>query len=80
MPSTEEVTVHCPVGVGGFTVADAHGNVRIITQYVLPSGELLSVLHDDELAGITTDTLTRLRSEAIASAEIMRDLFGNDNE
>ena len=77
MPLTD-VTAYNPLGVGGFTVTDNHGNTVHMLRYLLPSGETVDILHDDELAKLATDKLIQRRSNGMGDAETMRDFGLND--
>lgn len=73
MSETAEVTLHNPIGVGGFTVADHNGAVRMVLRYLLPSGQTVDILHDDELAKLATDKLIELRANGIDAVETLRE-------
>lgn len=45
----------------------------MMLQYLLPSGETVSLLLDDELAGLTIDKLYELRANGIDAAETLRE-------
>jgi hypothetical protein len=73
--SITDFTAYNPHGVGGFTVADHNGNVRIMLRFLLPSDQTVDLLLDEEMARLTTNKLNELRSNGIVDAQTIVDLL-----